>query len=136
MKAAAQMNLVFEPGLTARWRTLEDCMLHVVLTARGGVDGIAVKIDMAPGELTRRLSAHTHAKEGDPNNRPLRVGDLIKILEATGDHRPIYWLLERFMSDPQARRTAAFEQLAMLAPLIADLAAEAGVPIPKGKGRR
>jgi hypothetical protein len=136
VKAAAQMNLSFEPGLTAQFRTLEDCVQHVVLTARGGVDAVATVIDMAPGELSRRLSAHSHAKEGDSNNRPLRVGDFIRIIEITGDHRPIFWLLERFLSDPEAQRTAAFQQLAMLAPLIAGLAEQAGVSIPKSKGRR
>lgn len=136
MTTTAQMNLAFEPGLTARWRTLEDCVQYVVLNARGGVDTVAAALDMAPSELSRRLAAHTAAKEGDTNNRPLRVGDFIRIIEATGDHRPIFWLLERFMSDPEAQRTAALQQLAMLAPLVAGLAEQAGVTIPKARGRR
>mgnify|MGYP001592531136 CR=1 FL=1 len=56
VNAAAQLALSFEPGLTARFRTLEDCCQHVVLTSRGGVDGVAAHLDMAPSELSRRLN--------------------------------------------------------------------------------
>lgn len=135
MNATAQLALSFEPGLTARFRTLEDCCQHVVLTHRLGVDGVAAKLDMAPSELSRRLNAHLAAKEGDPSNRPLRVADMIGIVEATADHRPIYWLLEKFMSDPEAQRAAAMQQIALLGPLLVGLLEQAGVELPKAKRR-
>lgn len=90
---------------------------------------------MAPSELSRRLNSHVLNHAGDPNNRPLRVSDLIGIMDATGDHRPIYWLAERFLRDPESQRTSAIQQLAMLAPIMAALAEQAGVSLPKKAGR-
>jgi hypothetical protein len=127
----SQLSLDFEPGLTAKWRSLEDCILHVVVTHRLGVDGIAARLDMSPSELSRRLNAHTAAKEGDVSNRPMRVCDLLQIIQITGDHRPIHWLAERFLGDPVAKQESALEQLAMLAPVLMGLAEQAGFEIPK-----
>lgn len=132
----AQLSLAFEPGLTAKFRSVEDCLQHVVLTARGGVDAVAVKIDMAPSELTRRLHAHLAAKEGDPNNRPLRVSDMVHIITATGDLTPLYWLAEKFAADPESQRTSAMQQLAMLAPVFINLAEQAGIQLAVPTKRR
>lgn len=128
MDTSAQLSLAFEPGLTARHRTLEECCAAVVHGHRGGVEGVAARLDMAPSELTRRLNAHAVGREGEPSNRPLRVADLVGIMEATGDCRPIYWLAERFLRDPEAQRTAAIQQLGMLAPMLLALAEQAGLP--------
>jgi hypothetical protein len=136
MSTTAQLALSFEPGLTARFRTLEDCLQHVVLTHRLGVDGVAAKLDMAPSELSRRLHAHLVAKEGDPSNRPLRVGDMVDIIAATQDHRPLYWMAEKFLGDRDAQRTAAWQQIAMLTPILVGLAEQAGIEMPKTKARR
>lgn len=131
MSAGSQLSLAFEPGLTARHRSLEDCCSAVVHNCRLGVEGVAAHLDMAPSELSRRLNAHVHAKEGDTSNRPLRLADLVGIIEATGDFRPIYWLAEKFLGDPEAQRTAAVQQLAALAPLFVSLAEQAGIQLPK-----
>jgi hypothetical protein len=133
----SQLSLDFEPGLTTRFRSLEDCVLHVVVTHRLGVDGIASRLDMSPSELSRRLNAHTVAKEGDVSNRPLRVTDMLLIIQITGDHRPIHWLAERFLGDPVAKQESALEQLALLAPMLVGLAEQAGLQMPKAaKGPR
>ena len=60
---------------------------------------------------------------------------MIGIVEATGDHRPIYWLAEKFLGDPEAQRTAAMQQIAMLTPILVSLAEQAGVPMPT-RGKR
>ena len=129
MEASTQLPLSFEPGLTAQHRRLEDCLSAVVHNSRMGVEGVAAHLDMAPSELSRRLNAHVQAKEGDASNRPLRVADLFGIVEATGDYRPIYWLAEKFLRDPEAQRTAAIQQLGQLAPILMALAEQAGIPI-------
>lgn len=131
MNARTQLPLDFEPGLTARHRTLEDCIAAVVHGYRGGMDSVAATLDMSPSELSRRLNAHIQAKEGDVSNRPLRVADLVGIVKATGDMRPIYWLAESFMGDPDSRRDAAVQQLAMLAPIFVTLAEQAGIQLQR-----
>lgn len=136
MNGTAQLALSFEPGLTARFRTLEDLLQHVVLTHRLGVDGVAAKLDMAPSELSRRLNAHLTAKDENPSNRPLRVADFVGIVNVTEDHRPLFWLAEKFLSDPEAQRTAAIQQIGMLAPLFIALAEQAGLELPKTRPAR
>lgn len=129
MGGGSQLALNFEPGLTARHRTLEDCCAAVVHNFRGGVESVAAHLDMAPSELSRRLNAHVQSKEGEASNRPLRVSDLVGIIQATGDFRPIYWLAEKYLRDPEAQRTAAIQQIALMIPVLAQLADEAGVKL-------
>jgi hypothetical protein len=89
VSAREQLPLNFEPGLTVKFRTLEDCCAHVVHSSREGVDGVAGYLDMAPSELSRRLNAHLPQHQGDTNNRPLRVGDFVGIIAKTKDLRPV-----------------------------------------------
>jgi hypothetical protein len=129
-----QLSLSFEPGLTAKHRRLEDCCAAVVYNHRGGLDEVAASLDMSPSEFSRRLNAHVPQKEHDEKgNRPLRVDDLVGIVAKTGDCRPIYWLIEKFLRDPEAQRTQAINQLSTLMPVIAALV-EQSAPI-KGRGR-
>lgn len=130
-----QLSLDFEPGLTARHRRLEDCVAHTVHNHREGVDGIASDLDMGGSELSRRLNAHLEAMEGAANNRPLRVADLVRILDATKDYRPIFWLIERFLQDPQARRDLALSQIPLAVELLTALAEQAGVAVPVARKR-
>lgn len=133
MTARDQLALNFEPGLTARFKTLEDCCAHVVHSSREGVDGVAGYLDMAPSELSRRLNAHLPQHQGDTNNRPLRVGDFVGIIAKTKDLRPVYWLAEKFASDPDVVKTQALAQIAQFMPMLMALFEQAGVQIPKGK---
>lgn len=127
MTAHAQLPLNFEPGLTTRHRTLEDCCAAVVHNSRIGLDGVASHIDMAPSELSRRLNAHLPAREGESNNRPLRISDFVGIVDATQDYRPIYWLVERFLRDPEVVKTQALHQLVAFVPMLQSLIEQAGL---------
>ena len=125
-----QLSLNFEGGLTARFRSLREVVQSAVLTSSLGVTGVAGKMDMGHSELSRRLDA------GAADNRPLRVDDLVAIIEHTGDHRPIYWLIERFLQSPEIKRTMAIDQLADLMPQIAELVRQAGAAPSPQRGRR
>lgn len=133
MVTRGQLSLNFEPGLTARFKRLEDCIAHTVHNSREGVDGVASECDMGASELSRRLNAHLAAKEGDTNNRPLRVDDMVKTMQATKDYRPIYWQIEAFLQDPEAVRQMALLQIPQALEVLTALAAQAGVPLPKTK---
>jgi hypothetical protein len=65
-------------------------------------------MDMSPSELSRRLNRDS----GDV--RPLRAQDAIRIIEVTGDLRPVYWLVERFLRDPETVRQEALSQIPSL----------------------
>lgn len=121
--------LDFQPGLTAQFPHLEDVLTAAVYGCRAGLNGVAAQLDQSPSELSRRLN-----RESD-DHRPARVQDLVGIIQATGDRRPIYWLIEKFMESPEARMARAAEQLSELLPMMAELAAQAGVA-PRKSVRR
>lgn len=129
MNARTQLPLNFEVGLTTRFRRLEDCINHTVLNYSKGMETVASSLDQSPSELSRRLNAHLAMKEGDTNNRPLRVSDMVGTLEQTKDFRPIYWLIERFLQDPEVQRTQAIHELAKAMPYLQALLEAAGVQV-------
>lgn len=127
MNTPGQFSLNFEVGLTTRFRRLEDCINHTVLNYSKGMEAVAGALDQSPSELSRRLNAHLAQKEGDTNNRPLRVADMIGTLDETKDYRPIFWLIERFLRDPEVQRTQAIHELAKVMPYVQALIEQAGV---------
>lgn len=115
------MNLTFEPGLTARFRSLREVTAHSVYSSRRGLSAVAADLDMSPSELTKRLNADS----AEP--RPMRVDDLEAIIQSTGDATPIYWLVEKYLRDPDAVRNQATAQIAALLPALLELAKQAGL---------
>lgn len=116
-----QLNLTFEGGLTARFRSLREVTAHSVYASRKGLSGVAADCDMSPSELTKRLNADS----AEP--RPLRCDDLEDILRSTGDLTPVYWMVEKYLRDPDAVRDQAAAQLATLLPTLMELVRMSGV---------
>ena len=112
-----QLSLTFEPGLTAQYRDLEDVLIATVYGSRQGLQGVAAEADQSPSEMSRRLNR--------VDQLPLRVADMIAVLDATKDPRPIYWLIERYLQDPEAQRSAATAQLAAMMPMVQTLLEQA-----------
>ncbi len=110
--SSSQFMLPFQPGLTAQYPRWRDVLTHAVYSSRKGLNGVAAETDQSPSDLTKRLSS----EHGDP--RPMREEDIIGIIEATGDLRIIYWLIEKYIQSPDAQRTQAITQLAQLMPTI------------------
>lgn len=80
---------------------------------------IAADLDMSKSELSRRIGDNP----SDPLPFPLdRLPDLIR---ATGDKRPIYWLIEAFLEDRESKRKRSIDQLAKLLPQIHQLVKDA-----------
>jgi hypothetical protein len=123
MKPSSQLALDFEPGLTVKFKTLTEVVAASVYGARGGLSAVAADLDVAPSDLSRRLSS----ENGD--NRPLTVEQLDKIIASTGDMRPIYYLIEKHLQDPEATRNQAIQQLAQVMPIVQALIEQAGLPV-------
>jgi hypothetical protein len=121
MRPAQQLTLNFVPGLTSQYRSLREVAAAAVYASRKGVAGVAGDLDMGPTDLTKRLNL-----EGS-EPRPLRVEDLEGIIESTGDCRPIYWLIEKFLRDPESVKQQAVSQLATLLPQLIELTRQAGI---------
>lgn len=123
-----QLTLELQPGLTQQYRTLRECVAASVYQHRAGIGGVAAAIDQSPSELGRRLN---HSKD-DPQ-RNLDIDDVVRIVEATGDFRPILWLVEKFLPSDEQKRRATVEHLARLIDQITPLLSE--IQTAKGRAR-
>ena len=104
-----QLTLNFEPGLLQRYPRWEDTFITAVYGSRKGLNGVAGDCDQSPSELSKRLS---HVDGGEP--RPLRSCDILHILRSTRDFTPIYWLIEEFLKDPNAKQQEALAAIPAL----------------------
>ena len=114
---ALQIDLDFEGGLTQRFRSLTEVCAAAVYSSRGGLSSIAADLDMSPSELSKRLNADKAAT--DP--RPLHADHVAAIVKATGDQRPVLYLVEMFMTDRDAQKRTAVNQLTKLLPELQNL---------------
>lgn len=116
-----QMPLEFASGLTERHPTLLACCHESAVRCVRPMKAIAADMDMSSSDLGRRLSP----SEGDP--RRLSVDDLVRLIDATGDLSPIYWLIEKFAIDDEARQRRAQAELAKQLPGLIALLKQVGV---------
>lgn len=101
-----QLTLDFEGGLTQRYKTLIDIL--AAGTYRHGLQRVASAMDQAPSNLSAMLSGHRHFPVD-------RLGDWI---EETGDLTPLYWLIEKYLEPPEAKRDHVIQELSLLMPEI------------------
>lgn len=91
-----QLTLSFEPGIAERYGCLRECVAAGVY--RHGLGRVAIDLDVAPGNLSVKLSA-------DPA-RSFSLENLEKYIETTGDTTPIHYLIDKFLKD-KAQDSAA-----------------------------
>lgn len=125
--SARQLTLSFTPGLTVRHKSLREITQVSVIKSNGGIAGVAPAVDMSPSHLGRKLAGNA-----DDPHRTLDIDDWVRVVEASGDLTPIYWLIEKFLPSDEQRRAAAVEQLSLMMPQLAALLEDAGVK-PKAK---
>lgn len=121
-----QLKIDFEPGITEQFRTLKQCVAACVYGFRGGLGSVAVACDVSPSALSRMLNEN----EDDPRHLPIDF--LTKIIEVTGDIRPLHWLAAKFVPDEDTRRDVALSQLEKILPMLPSLMAD----IAASKGKR
>lgn len=117
-----QYTFDFEAGLTERFKTWESVLAAAVYGSRKGLNAVAGDMDMSPSELTRRLNPDSD------DARPLRTKDAIAIIKSTEDMRPVYWLLETFLNDPETMRQEALSRLPALLEAVQATLEQAGGP--------
>lgn len=111
-----QHTLNFEPGLSERWRSLKACVRERVYAHVKPLKAIAAEMDLSESELSRKLADNP----GDPRN--LSVDDLETYIQKTGDATPIFYLIEKYAVNPEAKRAYAAAELAKALPDILALA--------------
>lgn len=118
-----QLTLRLEPGLSAKHLTLRDCLGHRVYAIGHG--SIAGKLDMAPSKLTEKLAG----ARSDGRVSGITLDEFERFIEKTGDFTPIYYLIDKYLSDPEVRREQAVSSvLTLLEQLPAQLAAAGITP--------
>jgi len=117
LNAVSQFQLQFQPGLTEQFRTFRQVLAAAVYGCRIGLNGVASECDVSPSLLSRMLNEN----QDDPRHLP---ADLVpKIIKASGDHRPIHWLIETFLQDEDTRQRQALETITHLLPTLQEAVA-------------
>ena len=97
-----QLTLDFESGLVSRYRSLRDCIATGVY--RRGVTNTAAELDLAPSNLSVQIS--------DDPARNFSIDSFERYIEKTNDMTPVYYLVEKFLSDKTVKQDAALEAVA------------------------
>ncbi len=116
-----QVEINFESGLTGQFPAFRDVVKAAVYGCGRQFKAVAADLDMTSSELSRKLGDNPH----DPVHFPLHM--LPELIQATGDKRPVYWLVESFLEDEEVKRKRSVAQLADMLPQLTALLKAAGV---------
>lgn len=103
-----QIEIEFTPGLTQQFPELIDLLATVVRGCPGGINSVALDLDISPGNLGRMLNRDA------ADNRHFPANWIAAVVESTGDKRPVYWLIEKFLEDSEVKRKRALDELPAL----------------------
>lgn len=115
-----QVEINFEAGLTEQFPQFRDVVKAAVYGCGRAFKVVAADLDMTSSELSRKLGDNPN----DPVHFPLHL--LPELIKATGDKRPVYWLVEAFLEDEDTRRSRAVAQLGDMLPQLMALLKSAG----------
>lgn len=118
-----QVELNFEAGITEQFPEFRDVVKASVYSCGRQFKAVAADLDMSSAELSRKLADNPN----DPVNFPLHL--LPALIAATKDTRPVFWLVEKFLEDPETKRKRALSQFADLLPHMLALAKAANVEV-------
>jgi len=119
LPANSQLSLSFEPGLSAKHQTLRECVATGVY--QRGLGKVAGQIDMAPSKLCEKLSG------GADRKRDIGLEEFEAYLQQTGDKTPVYYLIDKYLSDPSVRRDQAVARVTELLEALPAALAAAGI---------
>lgn len=120
--ATNQMNLQFEPGLARKFRSLRRVTAQVVY--QHGLDRCAIAADESPGNFSKALGDR---EKGDATARRFDLDALEAVMQETGDYTPIYYLIDKYLHDDQAKKDQAIAQLGQMLPEFQKLLKQAGM---------
>ena len=115
-----QLEIDFEPGLTEHFPSFHDCVKAAVYDCGRAFKVIAADLDMSSSRLSRMLN------EGDEGIH-FPIHRLPELIAATGDLRPVYWLVETFCRDAAAKREQAMRALTEILPALTKALHNAGL---------
>lgn len=121
-----QLSIMFAPGASQRSRSLREHIATQVY-AGAGITTTAGRLDMSPSKLTEKLAG------GDSSGKPrgLTVDELEAYIAITGDKSPIYYLVEKYLQDPEVAQQEAMAKLLQHVESLAPLMAAAGLEVKR-----
>lgn len=117
------LSITYQHGLT-RSRSLRDHMAQSVY-ARGLVE-TAGRMDLSPSKLTEKLAGSDSG--GKP--RGMTIDELERYIDSTKDVSPIHYLVEKYLTSPEAAHAEALAQLTKNVGELSSLLAKLGVKWP------
>ncbi len=120
-----QLSLTFEPGIGSRNRSLRE-HLSAAIYHRGLVR-VAGEIDLSPSKLSEKLSGGS----SDGKVRSLSVDELERYIERSGDVTPVYYLVDKYLHDPEVAKAEALARVGALVEQLAPLLEAAGLATGK-----
>lgn len=116
------MSLQLEPGLAKKFRSLRRVTAQVVY--QNGLDRCAIAADESPGNFSKSLGDR---EKGDATARRFDLDALEAVMDETGDYTPIYYLIDKYLHNDQAKRDAAVQSLGAMLPELSKLLKQAGL---------
>lgn len=116
-----QLALSFEPGLAASHRSLREFAATKIY--QRGLVAVAGKLDVSPSHLTEKLAG----KSSDGKERCLTVDELEEYIERYKDVTPIFYLIDKFLGDPQLAQAEAIQKISTFIEQLPALLQTAGV---------
>jgi hypothetical protein len=116
-----QLEIDFTPGLTEQFPDFLDCIKASVYGCGRPFKSIAADVEMSPSELSRKLANNAN----DPVHFPAK--ELPALIAATKDLMPVYWLVEKFCENSDAKQRRAIEALAQLSRDLPRMLKSAGI---------
>lgn len=122
----SQLSLSFEPGLAQRHGSLRQCLAAGIY--QRGLTRVAGQVDVAPSKLSEKLAGGV----GD-RKRDVGLDEFERYLDVTGDHTPVLYLVDKYLSSREAQREERTARLtSAVETLLAELRSESAV----SRGRR
>ncbi len=119
------LSITYQGGLTHTSRSLRELM-QVQVHNNGGVVAVAGKVDLSPSKLSEKLSGG----DGGGRQRGLTIDELERYMKETGDVTPVHYLIEKYLTCPEAQHAEAIAQFTNLARAMAPLAQSLGIKWP------
>lgn len=110
-----QVELPLEQSLVDQFPEFRDAVRASVYSCGRAFKSVAADLDMSVSELSRKLNDNPN----DPVHFP--VHRLPELIRATGDLRPVYWLVEKFIEDDEEKTKRAIREISEMMPRMAQL---------------
>lgn len=124
-----QLSLTFEPGIGSRNRTLREHLAAAIY--HRGLVRVAGEIDTAPSKLSEKLAGAS----SDGKVRAMSVDELERYIERSGDVSPVYYLVDKYLHDPEVAKAEALARVGALVEQLGPLLEAAGLATGKRSRR-